>query len=256
MLILRNPALIAFEAIANVGTVHGAAKNLKLTQTALTLRIKKLEQELGLTLFLRSRRGMALTSEGKALLQLCRSQKELEGQFISQVSGSARQEISISLAGPTSTLSARIAPVCTKLYRDYPFLNLNLVADDHTDLIAMIRKGSADLAIVPPSAVPQEMESKLLKPEKYILVCSSKWKNRKLAEILEYERIVDFYDSDATTQKYLKHFKLEKGVKRGRLFVNNNDALIHFFKSEIGFGTLTESVAAPHLASGALIKLN
>src|SRR4051812_43416479 len=128
MEILRNPALVAFQAIADAGTVHGAARTLGLTQTAVTLRLKTLESHLKLTLFLRSRRGMALTPEGKSLLQLCRGQKDLEGQFLSQITGAKRGKISLTLTGPTSAISSRVTENCHHIYEAHPFLNLHLLA--------------------------------------------------------------------------------------------------------------------------------
>jgi len=256
MHILRNPAIIAFETIVQTGTVHGAARELGLTQTAVTLRLKTLEKELAMTLFLRSRRGMSLTEEGKALLQLCRGQKELVGQFIGQVSGEKRTDISLTIVGPTSAVSSRVIDHCKHLYNKFQFLNLHFRTEDHLNLIDLIRKGMADLAIVHPDLVPDEMDSKVLKPDKYLLVCAPEWKGRKLSEILENERIIDFYESDQTTVKYLRHFGFEKSVKRKRLFVNNNQAITNLFVAGVGFGTLTESIARPHIEAGTLMALN
>jgi DNA-binding transcriptional LysR family regulator len=256
MLILRSPTLVAFEAIARIGTVHGAAKELNFTQTALTLRLKQLESQLAMTLFLRSRRGMTLTSEGKALYQLCKGQRELEGQFLSQVSGSTRQNISLSIAGPTSAISTRVADQIIGLYEKYSFLSLHLRSEDHADLVELIRRGDADFAIVPPSSVPDEMDSKVLKADRYFLVSPQKWKGRKLQQILQSERVIDFYESDSTSDRYLKTFNLKRNTALPRLFVNNNEALIHLVKSGVGYATLAESVAAKWLESDELITLN
>ena len=61
---LLSQNLQAFAAIVKQGTVMGAAKELRLTQTGVTQRIRSLEQQLATTLFIRSRKGMKLTSEG------------------------------------------------------------------------------------------------------------------------------------------------------------------------------------------------
>ncbi|MGZ3736796.1 MAG: LysR family transcriptional regulator, partial [Bdellovibrionota bacterium] len=257
MMILRNPLLQAFESVSELGTTHAAAKALSITQTGITQRIKTLERELGITLFLRSRRGMQTTEEGMALLQLCRASRELEGQFQSQVEGRGRREVELTLAGPTSALSSRIAENVLPVYLKHPYLRLHLRADDHSDLFAKIRRGEADIAIVPPAEVPHEMDSKLLRPDRYLLVAGAAWKGRRLPEILAEERAIDFYESDRTTARYLAHFSLEKPPRgRERLFVNENEALIRLFAAGVGYGTLTESVAKPHLESGALITLN
>lgn len=254
MTILKHPLLASFESIARLGTAHAAADELKVTQTAITQRIKALESGLSMTLFLRSRRGMTLTEEGQALLQYCAGCQEIEGQFLSAVRGQTRTAISFRIVGPTSAISTRIAQDVETLYGRFPFLKLHLQSEDHKNRVEMIRRGEVDAAVVSPDDVPSEMDSKLLKPDKYLLVASHKWKGRKLSEILTCERVIDFYESDATTVRYLKKFDLK--ATRDRIFINENDALIHMFSAGVGFGTLTESVAAPHLKSGRLIALN
>jgi LysR family transcriptional regulator (chromosome initiation inhibitor) len=256
MVIIVNPLLSAFEKVAKLGTAHAAAKDLHLTQTAITKRIQLLETELSTTLFLRSRRGMTLTESGKALMQLCKASRELEGQFIAQLQGEKRQAVSLTIAGPTSAISTRISQQCEGLYSKYSYLQLHLQSDDHSDLIEKLRRGEADFAVVPPGEVPNEMDSKLIKPDRYLLVASPRWAERRLKNILETERVIDFYSSDKTTERYLRSFGLHDLVRQPRLFVNENEALLRFFKAGIGFGTLTESVARPHLDSGELITLN
>lgn len=255
MVVLKNSLLIAFERVASLKTVHAAASDLTLTQAALTKRLRLLEQELGVTLFLRSRRGMTLTEEGKALLQFCKTSNEAEGQLMSKLKG-GKMEISLTIVGPTSALSSRINKDCILLYTKYPHLKLHFKTEDHANLIEMVRQGKADLAVVTPNLVPNEMDSKLLKPDRYLLVGSSKWQRRSLSEVLEKERIIDFYESDMTTLNYLRKFNLEKSKRPDRLYVNNNSALIRMFAAGIGFGTLTEDIAQPFIDNGELLKLN
>ncbi len=68
---LLSPQLEAFVAITRYRTVHAAAVDLHITQTAVTQRIRTLETRLRTTLFTRTRRGMLLTPEGEALLRYC-----------------------------------------------------------------------------------------------------------------------------------------------------------------------------------------
>jgi LysR family transcriptional regulator, chromosome initiation inhibitor len=254
---LLSANLKAFIAIVRQGTVHGAAQDLNLTQTGVTQRIRAMEKELGTTLFLRSRRGMKVTQEGEALLRYCKGAEDLEGEALSQILGAAKDRpIYITAVGPTSVMTARIADQCVSLYSEWPNLYLNIVISDSVDRIKMIRSGQASLAIVPPEQVPNEMDSKRLKPDKYTLVGSPKWKGRRLSELLEDERVIDFDESDQTTLNYLKKFDLVSLLSKPRLFVNNNEAIIKFFSRGIGFGTLTQEIAKPHLDAGDLTVLN
>ena len=61
-------ALRAFEASARLGSFTRAGLELRVTQTAISHQVKALEQTLGVTLFERLPRGLALTDEGLALL--------------------------------------------------------------------------------------------------------------------------------------------------------------------------------------------
>ncbi len=254
---LLSPNLQAFLAIVKQGTVHGAAKDLRLTQTGVTQRIRVLEKELGTTLFLRSRKGMKPTQEGEALLRYCQSANDLEGEALGQMqkAGSERS-VFVTIAGPTSVMTARIADLCTGLYEKWPQLQLNFLITDAANRIHMLRTGEATLAIASPEQVPNEMDSKVLKPDKYILVACSKWKGRRLADILENERVIDFDESDQTTLTYLRKFGLASQVKRPRLFANNNEVIVSLFRRGVGFGTLTQEIAKPHLEAGHLITLN
>lgn len=254
---LLSPPLEAFQSIAKHGTVHGAAASLGITQTGVTQRVRALEKSLSTTLFIRSRKGMKLTQEGEALLRYCQGALELEGQVFSQLStGVMEAPVHVTLVGPTSILSSRVVTACASLYEEFPQLHLNFKFDDTPDRLSSVKSGEAALAIVPPELVPNEMDSKRLKPEKYLLVGSPKWKGRKLNDILENERIVDFGARDFTTCMYLRKFDLLAKVKRERLFVNNNEAIAKLFCAGAGFGTLTQEIAKPYLEAGKIIPLN
>jgi LysR family transcriptional regulator, chromosome initiation inhibitor len=254
---LLSANLKAFMTVARLGTVHGAADELHLTQTGVTQRIRAIEKDLATTLFLRSRKGMKLTQEGEALLRYCRGAEDLEGQVLSQIVGAGRdQPIYVTIAGPTSVTTARIIDQCAGLYEQWPNLYLNFVISDSVDRLALVRSGQATIAIVSSEQVPNEMDSKTIKPDKYILVGSSKWRGRRLTDVLEKERIIDFDENDPTTLNYLKKFNLASHVSKARLFANNNESIIKLFCKGVGFGTLTHEIAKPHIESGELIALN
>ena len=108
MVVLKNSVLLAFEHVADLKTVHAVAEDLGFTQVAVTKRLRHLESQLDITLFLRSRRGMSLTEEGKALLQFCKTTGQAEDQFMSKLKGDGNMAVNLAIAGPTSTISSRI----------------------------------------------------------------------------------------------------------------------------------------------------
>jgi LysR family transcriptional regulator (chromosome initiation inhibitor) len=254
---LLDPRLQAFMAIVQSGTVHGASKLLHISQTGVTQRIRALEGQLYTTLFIRSRSGMRMTEEAETLFRYCQGTLDLEGQILGELEGRSKESaVSVTMAGPTSIMSSRIIPGCLHLYNEFPNLLLNYRLDDQINKVDLLKKGVVQLAIISPESVTLEMDSKMLKPDRYLLVASSKWKNRKLSDILQNERIIDFYEDDHTTFSYLKKYNLLEKAKKERLFANTNFAITNLFKAGIGYGTLTAEVAASSIEKGDLIVLN
>jgi LysR family transcriptional regulator (chromosome initiation inhibitor) len=254
---LLDPKLQAFMSIIRNHTVHGAAKELGLTQTAVTQRIRALESQLRTTLFTRSRRGMLLTQEGESLNRYCAGAKDLEGQALNQILGAAKTSaIHMTISGPTSLMTSRIVPSCLHLYEKFPQLFLSFKIDDSEIRITKLKQGLVQVIVTVPEQVASEMDSKILRPEKYVLVGSPKWKRRRISDIIKTEKLIDFYSSDETTFNYLKKFNLFNSAKRERIFTNGNDAIIKLFSQGVGYGTLTVEVAAPYVERGDIIMLN
>jgi len=254
---LLSPSLQAFLSVARLKTVQQAAKELALTQTGVTQRLRALETRLSTTLFTRSRKGMKLTDEGKALLHYCQGAVELEGETLAKLQeGGIQSHSHLSLCGPSSFVRTRIIPVCGNLADQFPKLHFSFEIDDGENRSTKLRDGSVDLAILSPKDVALEMDSKMLKPERYILVGAAKWQGRKLADIVHSESIIDFSSEDKNTQNYLAKFNLLEKSSSQRHFANNTDALAALVEKGVGYTVLTEEFAKPLLQRHQLIEFN
>lgn len=254
---LLSHNLQAFTAIVKQGTVHGAAKELHLTQTGVTQRIRALESQLATTLFIRSRKGMKLTSEGQALFRYCQAASELEGDTLAQIIGAGKQkEVRVEITGPTSIMRSRIIPQCAPVLTQFPRLAVSFLITDLENRDQLLRLGESQLAILAPEQVAREMDSKLLNPEQYVLVGPPQWKRRSTEDILKNERIIDFDPSDTMTHAYLKKFKLLRYAQTERHFVNNTESLVDLFRTGVGYGVLTVEFSKSHLMNGAICLLN
>jgi LysR family transcriptional regulator (chromosome initiation inhibitor) len=254
---LLSHQLEAFLAIYESTTVMGAAGKLGIGQTAVTQRIRALEHELGVTLFVRSRKGMGLTQEGASLLRYCLGAKELETRALIELKkGGTENDVELRIAGPTSFVSGRAVPQCQHLFKKWPRLNLSFNIDDRESRLTLLKEGKADIVALYPHQVPLEMDSKTVKPDEYFLLAASAWRGRDLSEILETERLFAFHPDDSTSLNYLKSFGLLAQLKRPRLFANENHALSTLLCAGVGFGLLSREVAKPFLDDHRLIKLN
>lgn len=254
---LLSPQLEAFIAIAEHKTVHGAAKAVHITQTAATQRIRALEARLRTTLFVRTRRGMLLTPEGEALLRYCHAAKDLEGQTLAKIQGAAtHSEIRMGITGSCSIMRSRVIPQCSAVIKKFPQLLLTFNINDLENREQDLKAGRYQFAILQPEQIAREMESKALKPEKYVLVCATQWKKRRLQDIIQSERIIDFDPTDQMTFNYLKHYHLFNKARLDRHYVNNTEDIAYMLMAGLGYCVLTTEFCKPYVDNHQLMILN
>ncbi|MFN3455268.1 MAG: LysR family transcriptional regulator [Pseudobdellovibrio sp.] len=251
---LLSPTLEAFWAIVQKGTVQEASHILGITQTGVTQRIRSLEKQLKATLFIRSRKGMKLTQEGESLLQYVRLSLENEGMTLSKIQKAAfEHNIDLGITGPSSILRSRVIPCFIPLQKKFPRLRFRFDLSDTTQNQEKLKKGLCDLAILEHHEVTKEMDSRILKPERYKLYVPVQWKKRKLLDIIESESIVDFDPEDKMTFLYLDKYKLKvKADTAHRHFANNTDALMSMIQAGCGYSVLSEEFAKNAAKDGLL----
>ena len=254
---LLSSQLIAFMAVVKHKTVHAAAEEIHLTQTAVTQRIRTLERSLCTSLFVRSRRGMLLTAEGEALYRYCHAATELEGEALAIIQGAGRQtEVELTISAPSSIMRSRVIPQCIHVMQQYPRLLLHFNVNDIEDRHQALKAATVDFAIISQEQRALEMQFKALLPERYVLVASSQWKGRRVKDIIAQERIIDFDESDQVTLDYLRHYKLLDNVQPARYFVNRTDNLAYLVAQGLGYTTLAKEFAERYVSQGELIILN
>lgn len=255
-LALLNPQLEAFMAVVKYKTVHAASRAIHISQTAMTQRIMGLEKKINTTLFVRTRQGMNLTSEGEKLLRYCHTVADYSNETLAEMKEAGTSSIQrVQISGPSSIMTSRIIPRTTCIMNQFSHLYIAYDIND-VDAAASLRSGLSQFAILDPAQISQDMESKSLTPEKYQLVCSYKWSRRKLEDILKSERIIDFDETDQASLNYLREFNLLKHAQADRLFVNRTSSLTNMIIEGYGYGVLTKEFSKPYLDAGDLITLN
>jgi DNA-binding transcriptional LysR family regulator len=254
---LLNPLLEAFISVAKHKTVHGGARAIYISQTAMTQRILNLEKKLKTTLFIRTRQGMHLTSEGEKLLRYCHIVSDFSQETLSDMMKGGIECIQrIKISGPSSIMISRIIPTGMQIMKQFPQLYTTFDVNDTDNAVELLRSGSSQFAIFEPTKVTRDMTSKLLSPEEYLLVCTKAWKGRTIKDILRSERIIDFDESDQTTINYLKRFNLLQYAQTDRLFTNRIESLLKMLIEGYGYGVLTKEFSHSFIKKGHLIKLN
>ncbi len=120
-------ALRSFVAVAEAGGVTRAAGFLNLTQSAVSMQIKRLEESLDLTLFIRAARRMALSPEGEQLLAYARRMIALNDEVMTKLT-CATFEGEIRLGVPHDIVYPAIPGILKRLAALFPRVRINLVS--------------------------------------------------------------------------------------------------------------------------------
>ncbi|NIX95274.1 LysR family transcriptional regulator [Pseudomonas fulva] len=171
-----------FLEVVRSGSLVAAAERLYVSQTAVTARLQRLEQQLGCTLFTRSRSGARLTSHGEAFVGYA-------NQLV-QTWEAARRDLPLPpgyqqvlhLGGEVSLGNPMMLDWVTALYQELPGQSIHSEVSDGESLLRKVEMGLLDAALVyqpiygPGLQVEQLMEEKLVRirrverPEPYIYI--------------------------------------------------------------------------------------
>jgi DNA-binding transcriptional LysR family regulator len=137
-----------FVAVADHGTVSRASSVLGITQPALSRQIADLAGELGVDLFRRAGRRLALTSEGEQLLDSCRAVLACADALAERVRRFAQGDTGVlRVAAAPQTIENVLPTFLARYAKRYPDVQVKLVeavAFDHLDLL---ERGAVQIAI-------------------------------------------------------------------------------------------------------------
>lgn len=143
---LDMTALRSFVAVAETGGVTKAAGYLHLTQSAVSMQLKRLEEGLGISLLDRSGRSVALTSAGEQLLSYARRMLELNDEVFARMTDHA-YEGEVVLGVPHDIVYPGIPKVLQRFHSDYPRVKVQLVSSYTRSLKEMYERGGCDIIV-------------------------------------------------------------------------------------------------------------
>src|SRR5919198_2258716 len=140
--------LEAFAEVARLGNVSRAAASLNVTQPALTARLKALEADLDVALFVRGPRGMTLTDAGRTLLPYAQRTLaqviDARGALRDLASGKGG-ELSIGAAPAVSTY---VLPAVLKSFQDaHPLVRLGVSTGHTEEVLEMVLRRQVHLGV-------------------------------------------------------------------------------------------------------------
>lgn len=139
-------ALRSLVAVADAGGVTKAAGHLHLTQSAVSMQLKRLEESLNVQLLDRANRTVTPTAEGEQLLSYARRMLALNDEVYTKLTAQ-EYEGEITLGVPHDIIYPYIPPILRRFAADFPRMQIKLVSSPTKSLLEMFGRGACDAII-------------------------------------------------------------------------------------------------------------
>lgn len=148
-----------FVEVARLGSFTRAAEQLRIAQPAVSISIRKLEEELDVTLFNRQEKNVSLTTEGETLLthanRIMEDFAAAEAEM-AELRGLTKGEVRI---GIPPMMSSYYFPLIIKNFRQrYPNLKLSVRGEGAASIQRLITRGEIDMGVIAGQKIPEGLE--------------------------------------------------------------------------------------------------
>ncbi|RJS25692.1 LysR family transcriptional regulator [Corallococcus sp. H22C18031201] len=247
-------ALRAFEAAARQLSFKKAAEELSVTPTAISHQVRQLEEWLGLQLFERHVRRVALTRAGRALFPVLREGFDTLVRGIDALRAPPAQDV-LTLTSTVAFMSKWLVPRVPAFRAACPGLDLRLHASDEA---VDLRSGDVDLAIRYGRGAHSGLRSELLCQDRFAPVCSPRLGVRGQEDLgrhplihFEWRRVEE---ATPTWSRWFASIGRRYRAPGGELRFSEESHAIQAAIAGQGIAMVSLVLVAEELASGALVQ--
>ena len=163
-------ALRIFLAVAEESSISRAAERLHYVQSNVTTRIRRLEENLGTSLFIRTGRGMVLTSAGQNLLGYARQILRTVEQARLAVTGTASPQGPLTLGAIDTVAAVHLPKVLARYHQQYPKVAIGLQTGASQELVRQVLNYDIEGAFVGGPVTNSEIVQQEVCIEEMVLV--------------------------------------------------------------------------------------
>ncbi len=149
---LDTDQLRSFLAIVDCGSFTKAAERVHKTQSAVSMHIRRLEEQLGCALFVKHGRGTRLTAEGERLIEFARRIIQVEAGALAALSRKGLRG-AVRLGIPDDYAESFLAEILARFNRRHPLAEISVVCEASTELAAQVSASALELALVTAGAL-------------------------------------------------------------------------------------------------------
>jgi DNA-binding transcriptional LysR family regulator len=166
--------LRTFKAVAEAGSFTHAASRIHLTQAAVSVHIRQLEEEIGSPLFLRVNKKLFLTETGRALLShaenILRAHDQAKAE-IAAMGGPSRGRLHIGVASTAITVHP-LPEILSEIKRKYALLDLSVIGGTSEWIIEQILSSQIDAGLVSLPVEASDVMTETLRSDKLVAAMS------------------------------------------------------------------------------------
>jgi len=245
-------------AVVEAGTFSAAALRLGVTKSAVSRRISRLEQRLGVRLLQRTTRRLCLTEAGERFY--FHASQAVEAALRAERAATELQDHARGVLRVISLMSfgaLHVVPLLPEFLRRYPEVHVDLILDDRAGRIldgdfdiALRAGGLPDSSLVARTLV--QLHSVLCASPSYVERCGAP---ERPSDLTNHNGLTYSYSDLPSTWTFLRDGHAESIEITGTCKINNSEALCKLVIEGTGLSRLPMFIAAPYITSGQLVPL-
>lgn len=237
-----------------------AAKELYMTQPAVSQAIMQLEKELDIRLFTRRPKGVVLTDQGKLLFEHVNSAINLIDAGEKKVLATNNLlmgELKIGVGDTTSRYF--LLPYLEKFHSKYPNIKFKIINRTSLELCTMLKSGEIDIAICNLPIEDSSIETVNCIAVQDIFVCGDNFKDLAQCPI-SFEEVVKYplilLEPKSNSRQYLEKFMRGKNIQvKPEIELGSHDLLLEFAKINLGIACVVKEFCQKYLENVILYEI-
>jgi len=252
--------LRAFIAIAELGTFTAGALRVHVTQAAISMQIRQLENELGAKLFIRAPRRVILTEAGEQLLHRARQilrDHDAAIDEIAELAGAERGRLRIGSA--SAMVATDVLPKLLKeMRRQHKSAEVTVVSGTSEALVQQILGGELDVAFVSLPVEARGISTERLSQDQLVAIASPRHRFAKQRTISAYtlagEKLI-LGERGGNTRRLIDQFFAQQGVAlHVSMELSRQAAIRRMVEEDMGVGVVPLQTVSEAVAKGKLVR--
>ncbi|MDT5058169.1 MAG: LysR family transcriptional regulator, chromosome initiation inhibitor [Mycobacterium sp.] len=247
--------LAAFAAVIEHGSFDAAAERLHVTPSAVSQRIKTLEQRVGQVLVVREKPCTA-TAAGIPLLRLAAQTTLLEAEALAEMGGEDGAAARIAVAVNADSMATWFTGVFLSL--DDVLFDIRIEDQDHS--ARLLREGVVMGAVTTERTPVPGCRVEALGVMRYVPVASNSYIKRYLPDGFTAHAVAEApslaWNRDDALQDMLVRKMFRRQLTRPQHFVPTAEGFGAAVRTGLGWGMFPDSLAAPHLGDGSFVRVS